>query len=118
MVTRELIFAYIESKYATRPEQTFSKFPEYCIFRHKHNGKWYGLVMNVQKNKLTIEGEGETDIIDVKVEPELVGSLLKKNGYYRAYHMNKENWISIDLKSDVTVQEVEEMIDNSYELTK
>ncbi|OTN87608.1 hypothetical protein A5819_000054 [Enterococcus sp. 7E2_DIV0204] len=100
------------------PEKTFSKFPEYRILRHKHNKKWYGLVMNVPKNKLNNEGKGETDIIDIKVVPELIGSLLEKKGYYSAYHMNKENWISIDLKSCVSLQEVKKMIDISYELTK
>ena len=117
MISREVIFSYVKSKYSTTPEATFSKFPEYRVLRHKNNDKWYGLIMNIPKNKLGIEGEGETEIMDVKVEPELIGSFIKKEGYYKAYHMNKENWISIDLNSQVTSKEVEEMIDNSYKLT-
>lgn len=118
MVTKEAIFSYVKATYATTPEATFSKFPNYYVLRRKNNDKWYGLVMNVSKEKLGIEGGGVTDIINVKVEPELIGSLIKKDGYYRAYHMNKENWLSIDLNASVTSQEVEEMIDRSYQLTK
>lgn len=117
MITRESIFGYVKSKYSTKPENIFSEFPRYCVLRHRHNDKWYGLIMNVPKDKLGIQESGEIDIMDVKIEPELLGSLLKKEGFHRAYHMNKENWITIDLSSNVTAKEVEEMIDNSYKLT-
>ncbi|ALS02067.1 hypothetical protein ATZ33_11935 [Enterococcus silesiacus] len=117
MITRESILNYVKSNYLTNPEKTFSKFPNYCVLRHNHNDKWYGLIMNVSKSKLGLKGTGDTDVIDLKIEPELLGSFLGKEGYYPAYHMNKENWITIDLNSNVSFKEVEEMIDNSYKMT-
>ena len=117
MDKREEIFNYVKMKYSTNPEKTFAKFPNYCILRHSVNNKWYGLIMNVERKKLGIDSNGETDVIDIKVETELIGSLLKKDGYYPAYNMNKENWISIDLSSNIIFEEIKEMIDNSYKLT-
>ncbi|MGM0241215.1 MmcQ/YjbR family DNA-binding protein [Enterococcus sp. AZ103] len=117
MIQRKDISNYVELKYKTIPENTFSKFPEYCVLRHKNNEKWYGLIMNISKNKLGIDSEGETDIIDLKVGSGLVGSLISKDGYYPAYHMNKEHWISVDLNSKITSNEIEKLIDISYNLT-
>jgi len=73
--------------------------------------------MNVPKNKLGIEDKGETDVIDLKIESELIGSYLQKKGFYPAYHMNKENWISIDLNSTVTAGEIKSLLDTSFTLT-
>lgn len=117
MTTREEVLSYVEKNYQTKPEMTFSKFPKYCILRHADNKKWYGLIMNVSKRKLGIESDEEIDILDVKVEPELIGSLLQKEGYHLAYHMNKEHWISIDLNSISEFKEIQDMIDNSYQAT-
>lgn len=117
MITREEVLSYVERNYHTKPEMTFSKFPKYCILRHEDNNKWYGLIMNVPKRKFEIDSDEEIDILDVKVEPELIGSLLKKEGYYLAYHMNKEHWISIDLSSISEFKEIQEMIDNSFRAT-
>ena len=57
--------------------------------------------MDVSADKLH-EGDSGTiiDIVDVKVEPELVGSLRLKEGIFPAYHMNKEHWITIKLDNN------------------
>ena len=46
----------------------------------------------------------------------LIGSLLKKPGYYPAYHMNKTHWLTVqpDRLSD---GELYELINLSYGLT-
>ncbi|WP_157456052.1 MmcQ/YjbR family DNA-binding protein [Carnobacterium maltaromaticum] len=117
MTTREEVLSYVENNYQTKPEMTFKKFPTYCILRHKDNNKWYGLIMNVSKRKIGIASDEKIDILDVKVEPELIGALLQKEGYHPGYHMNKERWVSIDLNSISEFTEIKEMIDNSFKMT-
>ena len=118
MVSKEDILYYVKNKYDTNPEYIFEKFPNYCVLRHHDTNKWYGLIMTVNKTKLGLAESSETIIIDVKVEPELIGSLIQKEGFYKAYHMNKEHWISIDLSSLHDTTELFSLIDTSYLSTK
>ena len=37
------------------------------------------------------------DVLNVKSDPLLIGSLRGQDGYFPAYHMNKEKWLSIQL---------------------
>ena len=75
--------------------------------------------MDVSADKLH-EGDSGTiiDIVDVKVEPELVGSLRLKEGIFPAYHMNKEHWITIKLDNNFSESELKSLIDGSYRLTQ
>ncbi|RAR42373.1 MmcQ/YjbR family DNA-binding protein [Paenibacillus sp. MDMC362] len=114
---REEIFKYVKEKYNTLPDYPWDNLPDYAVLRHDKNEKWYGLVMNVEKNKLNLDGEGKLDILDLKCEPELVGSLQKEEGFLPAYHMNKEHWITIVLNIQ-TKKKILELLDNSYRLTK
>lgn len=118
MISRQDVISYIEKNYHTKPEYIFKKFPNYCVFKHQHNGKWYGLLMDVSMEKLGLTEKSETTIIDLKVPSELIGSLIKKEGFYKAYHMNKEHWITVDLMSIDDTKELFSLIDTSYTDTK
>lgn len=46
-----------------------------------------------------------------------IGPLRKKEGIYPAYHMDKSNWITINLKETNTMNQIKDLIAVSYELT-
>lgn len=48
----------------------------------------------------------------------MIGSLRMKEGFFPAYHMNKENWISILLDGTVSADEIEPLLELSYQLTR
>ena len=81
-------------KYGTSPEYLWKSFPEYAVLRHSKNKKWYGVVMNVSGDKLSLESEKTIDIIELKCSPLMKGSVLS-DGILPAYHMNKNHWISV-----------------------
>ena len=56
--------------------------------------------------------------MNVKLPPDLINDLLKKEGFYKAYHMNKKYWISFILDDSIKDQELEELINISFTLTK
>ena len=56
------------------------------------------------------------EIINVKLKRDEIETLLKKNGYYSAYHMNKKDWISIILNDTLNDQEIITRIEESYEI--
>ncbi len=118
MVKRDDILKYVENKYGTKPDYPWGGYPDNAVLRHGDNGKWYGLIMTVAKNKLGLAGEGSTEIINLKSHPDLIGLLRQKPGFLPAFHMNKEHWISIILEGSVIQEEIHQLIDCSYELTK
>lgn len=117
MKKKELI-DYIRANYGSSPDYPWIKYPDYAVFRHGANSGWFALIMSVSADKIGA-GDARTvvDIVNVKVAPELAGSLRLKTGVYPAYHMNKEHWITIMLDGKFNSDELELLIDDSYRLT-
>lgn len=118
LVTRDELSQYLETNYETKAEYLWDKFPDYAVFRHKNEGKWFGLVMDVLPEKFDLEGDEELDVLNVKSPPEINGSLQKREDIFEAYHMDKEHWISIVLNRVDNIEDIEGFIEKSFELTK
>lgn len=112
------VLAYVKSRYGTEPEFLWAKSPNNAVLRHRDSLKWYGVLMRVQRRRIGAGGDGDADILDLKCEPALIGALIDKRGFFPAYHMNKEHWITILLDGAVPEQEVFGLIDLSYDLTE
>ena len=112
---RDKTIAYIEKKYKTQPEHLWKRFPEYVIFRHDDNEKWFAAVMDVPKNRLGLKGEEIVDILNVKIaDPFFADLLVGQKGFFRGYHISRGNWISILLDGPVPFDEICALIDESY----
>ena len=107
------ITKYIIKKYGDEPEFLWEKFSGYGVFRNKNNDKWYGIIMNIDKSKIT-NGSGEIEIIDIKSDEKTIQSFIKKKGYYEGYHMNKKSWLTIILDDTLSDEEIIKFIDESY----
>ncbi len=108
---------FIYDAYGTSPEYPWEKSPDSMVFRHSDNRKWFALVMNISKDKLGLQKNGPIDIINVKCDPLMIGSLQNETGIYPAYHMNKANWITIALDGSVSDEKIKFLLDMSYTLT-
>ena len=106
---------YIFNKYKDKPEFLWDKLPNCAVFRNKNNKKWYGIIMTIDKSKL-FNSNGEVEIINVKTDENRIGELINKNGFYKAYHMNKRNWITIILDGTVAIETIIELVDESYKI--
>ena len=83
--------------YSVEPDYPWMDTPESAVFRHAANRKWFALVTTVPRSKLGLPGQQPVDIVNLKCDPILIGSLRAEPGFYPAYHMNKENWITAAL---------------------
>lgn len=112
---REQVCGYVKKTYGTEPEYLWPRFPDYAVFRRGDSRKWYGIVMDVPREKLGLPGEGRVDILNVKLgDPLLTGLLTRQPGYRRSYHMGGSSWISILLDGMVPVQDVCGWLDRSF----
>lgn len=102
--------------YQDTPEFPWEGEP-HGVFRNPNNQKWYGLIMSINKKKLDGENR-EVEILNVKLAKEKIDSLVKKKGFYPAYHMNKKNWITLLLDDTLSDEEVMECLEESYQYTE
>ena len=114
-MTRQEVFNWCRQQYGTEPEYPWNDWN--AVLRHTDNQKWYGLIMEVSRDKLGLSGDGEVDILNVKSDPMLIGSYRTQEGFFAAYHMNKENWISILLDKPELDDAIKKFLALSFELT-
>ena len=114
-MNRTSLFAWIKEQYKTDPDYPWND--NNAVLRHKENKKWFGVVLEVGRDKLRLPDSEITDVINVKCDPFLIGSLRGQPGFHPAYHMNKEKWISIRLDGSVPDEKIKDLIDLSYQLT-
>ena len=110
--TKDLI-NYIKKTYKDIPDNPWED--ENMVIRHANNKKWYGLIMTIDKSKVT-DGNGLIEVLNVKINnPD---SIIDNKRIFPAYHMTKKSWISIILDGRLSNEEVFSLIDISYDLTK
>ena len=100
-------------KYCKLFENVIEDYPfhdsNWTVMRHSDNKKTFALIYKYQNNIW----------INVKCDPEwrdFWRSAFKS--IVPAYHMNKEYWNSIILDGTIPQENIEQMITESYELTK
>ena len=114
-MTRQELFTWIRQQYGTEPEYPWHDWN--AVLRHNVNNKWYGVVLEVSADKLGLPEAGIIDVLNVKSDPLLIGSLRGQDGYFPAYHMNKEKWLSIQLGKPELDDAIKDLLSLSYELT-
>lgn len=112
---RRRVTEYIRDRYSAEPEYLWKKYPNYAVFRQFASKKWFAIVMDIPRNKLGFEGDGNADIMDVKCGPLMVGSLLAQDGFLPAYRMSKSSWISILLDETVPDEQIYPLLEFSYD---
>ena len=117
-MTRNDIISFCRDFYGTEPDYPWESTPDAFVERHPKSRKWYLLLMSVSPKHLGLEGEKALDIINLKVDPLMAGSLRMSRGIMPAYHMNKEKWISVLLDGSVDDEQIKDLINISYMLTK
>lgn len=117
-LTAEIV-RHIQEFYGVQPDFLWEKSPDAAALRHINSKKWFGvLLLDTPKKRLGIDDGNAADIIVLKCDPILIGSLIAKSGYLPGYHMNKEHWITALLDGTVSAEEIYGLIDMSYEMTK
>ena len=112
---KDAVIAYVKEKYGASPENLWMRYPNYAIFRHADNGKWFALMMDLEKNKLGLPGNDVVDILNVKLsDPFLADLLVQQPGYMRGYHIARGNWISILMDGTVPRKDLCRWVDESY----
>lgn len=114
---RQWVIDYIKSEYNMESDTPFADSPETIVFRNKKNKKWFGIIIcNLPKDRLGLDSSDRADIINLKCDPLFSFNVVNNEGVFKAYHMNKEHWISVLLDGSVSEEEIAFLINMSYTL--
>jgi len=91
----QMILTEIESRYGVLPEYLWRKYPDYAVFRHADNRKWFAVLMNPPGSKAGLPQAEAVWLLNVKVQPENLLILRGMDGVLPAYHMNKTHWAGV-----------------------
>lgn len=109
------ITQYIKEKYNREPIFLWESAPNYGVFKKQE--KWFGIIMNIEKNKIIGKDNKEIEIMNLKLDEE-TKEYIKQKGIYEAYHMSKKNWVTIILDDTLEDKYIRELIDKSYNNVK
>lgn len=63
-----------------------------------------------------MSGKGWVDILNVKCEPDMIGSFRQHAGVLPAYHMNRTHWLTVLLDGSVDRETICLLLTMSYDL--
>lgn len=112
------VISYIKTKYNSKLEFLWSKFPEAAITRRKDNKKWYAVFLIIPESKLGFSSNQKVEIICLRINLDSRNSLIDCKNYFPGYHMNKKHWCTIILNNSIEINEIYKRIDDSFKLAK
>lgn len=116
-MNRKELEQYILENYNAEADYPWVKYPNYEVFRHRNNRKWFALIMDLPKNRLGLAGTDILDVVNLKCDPVLIGSLRNEPGFFPAYHMSKDSWITVSLDGSVPDEKIKMLLDMSFAAT-
>ena len=87
VMKRSELESFIMETYNAEADYPWLKYPNYEVFRHCNNRKWFA------------------------------GTLREEPGFFPAYHMSKDSWITVALDGSVSDDKIKMLLDTSYEAT-
>ncbi len=116
-MNRSELEKFISDNYVCTSDFPWMQYPSFRVFRHSNNKKWFAVIMDIPKNKIGLPSDDIISVVNLKSDPIMVGSLLRENGFYPAYHMTKNSWISVALDGSADNEKIKMLLDMSFEAT-
>ena len=104
------------TKYDSYIEYPWEDTPLAFTMKCASNNKWFGICMNITYKKLGLSSDESIYIINLKLDPNHIDSLIDNESYFRAYHMNKKYWMTIALDYNLDIDKLYHLIDEAYNI--
>lgn len=103
--------------YSVEPDYPWMDTPESAVFRHAGKPQVVCAGHHRAQKQAGAARQQPVDIVNLKCDPILIGFLRAEPGFYPAYHMNKENWITAALDGSAPEDKLRLVLDMSYNAT-
>ncbi|NYS49490.1 peroxide stress protein YaaA [Streptococcus danieliae] len=92
----------------------WKKLPKAAVFRYGSKQTWFGVLQEVDWQKIDARKQGPVTLLSLKSEQ--VVALVDAGSAYPDYHMNKKYWISFPLDGSHSLEEILKHLVKSYQL--
>ncbi len=116
-MNRNELDAYIYQTYKVKGEHPWESYPSHTVYRHNGNKKWFAVIMDLPGAKICLPHQKQVQVVNVKCDSLMIGSMLQEEGIYPGYHMNKSHWITLLLDGTLEEDKLKWLLDISFDLT-
>ena len=114
--TQNLI-KYVASEYGRDLEFLWGKLPKAAVWRRQDNGKWFGLLAEINISKICAGAPDKTvEILNLRCAPDVIDCIADNKNIFRGWHMNKQHWITLVLDGRMKMPQIRHLLDASYEI--
>ena len=117
-MNRGELAAYLTDTYSITGEHLFARYPNFQVFRHTWNQKWFAVLMDIPRKNLGLTGDDEISVVNLKCDTRLIGAFREESGIFPGWHMNKAHWLTVALDGTLDDEKIKVLVDMSFELTK
>lgn len=110
------LITHIRKTYGEELEFLWRKLPGGAVVRRKDTEKWYAVFLAVPRLKLGGSSREKVEVLNLRVCPGELDSLVDYRSRFPAYHMNKKNWVSLCLDGTVPSDELTARVETSRRL--
>ena len=75
---------WLTDTYSVAGEHLFARYPNFEVFRHRGNKKWFAILMDIPRKNLDLPAEGEISVVNLKCDTRLIGSFREESGIFLA----------------------------------
>lgn len=113
------VVEHIKTEYGANPEFLWpDRYPGYAVFRHDNNKKWFALVATISSKSLGLKEDKAIDVINLKFDKNQTYDFAETSDHiFPAYHMNKNNWITVVLDGELSDELVFGLVQKSFLLS-
>ena len=73
---------YITETYGVEPDCPWIKNPNFEVYRHSNNKKWFALIMDIPRNRIGLRGTDIIDVVNLKCDPLLLGRCARNPEFF------------------------------------
>lgn len=110
------VIEHVKTTYGDALEYLWRNFPGNAIVRTGAKGKWYGAFLTVARRKLSGDSGEKVEILNLRVHPAELETIVDGASRFPGYHMNKKHWVSLCLDGTVPFDELAQRIGTSHRL--
>ena len=109
---------FLTETYSCDGEHLFARYPNFQVFRHSGNKKWFAVLMDIPRKNLGLAGDGEISVVNLKCDTRLIGFFREEPGIFPGWHRNKAHWLTVALDGTAEDEKIRFLVDMRYALTK
>ncbi|MBR1721955.1 MAG: MmcQ/YjbR family DNA-binding protein [Treponema sp.] len=114
---KEKYIAFLKERFGSEADFPWEDTPDFCVFRCE-NQKWFALIMKIKYRQLSLTGDEEVWVVDLKADSGEIESLIDRKSIFPAWHMNKKHWITVLLTAVTDFDRLCALTERSFNLVR